>query len=211
MVLFSKKWFQFSLLSLLLSILVVPANAQGELELYGFYGWQFWGTQQSREGELRIKAASDFGGALSYEVQPHVRGEFTYIRQPTSVEIRRFTGFTEDLFDMAVEYYMLGGVYEVPSGRGRIVPFASFQVGLAHFNPKPQNFSSEWRLAFGLSGGLKLFLTKRIGLRGDFRFLMPVQWAGGGIFCGGGGCNVGVTTGSTLIQGAVNGGVMIAF
>jgi len=41
--------------------------------------------------------------------------------------------------------------------------------------------------------------------------LLPFQWYGGGIFCGGGGCSVGATSGTAIVQGQVSGGLVLAF
>lgn len=42
-------------------------------------------------------------------------------------------------------------------------------------------------------------------------FLLPIQWAGGGLWCGTSGCGIGLSGGSSILQGDVTAGLTVAF
>jgi opacity protein-like surface antigen len=191
-------------------IFAVPSNVTAQIELSGFYGYQFWGSQSGPGGESKIKPSSNFGGTLNVPLQSGVVAELLYMRQPTKLEAR-FFGLNEpriESVDMSVEYFQVGGLYEYPTGN--ITPYGVVTLGAALFNPEPNEIKSDWRFAFGVGGGVKIFPTERIGLRFEGRLLFPVQWAGAGLGCGTGGCNIGVSTGTTVIQGALTAGIIVA-
>lgn len=149
-------------------------------EISPFAGYQFGGKLSVQTGTLSVKDAMNYGVALDFYIRSGVQVELAYIRQES--ELRRkdvLTGITSPLFDMAVEYYQIGSLYEIRPGRVR--PYALITVGLTHFNPKPKDSSSEWRFSFGFGGGVKAFVTERIGFRFQGRLLFPYFPQGGGL------------------------------
>jgi hypothetical protein len=189
---------------------VSHAQAKGKVEIAGFGGYQFWGGLDVYEGELCITESANWGTSIGYHVQPEVRFEIMYINQPTELTItRHFSGTNDKLFDMTVHYIMVGAMYEVPTD-GKVVPYGGVMLGATGFVPEG-NVGDEWLFAFSLNGGAKVYLSDRVGFRGQLHLLMPIQWAGGSIFCGSGGCSAGVTGGTAIVQGAVTGGVFVEF
>ncbi len=181
-------------------------------EISAFGGYQFGGhldvvLNGTTPGRLSIADHGNYGMAFDVRVRPGVLGEFLYLRQPTTIYFQPVNGVKSELFPAHVAYYQLGGLYEVPTGRVR--PFGSLSLGITHFNPKQVGTSSEVRFAMTAGLGFRAFLTERIGVRGQVHLLLPFQWYGGGIFCGGGGCSVGVSSGSAIVQGQVSGGVVV--
>ncbi len=179
-------------------------------EISPFAGYQFGGKLAIQAGTLSIKDAMNYGGVLDIYVRPGFQVELAYIRQDTELRLRdAFTGRTSPLFDMAVEYYQIGGLYEVRPGRVR--PYGLVSAGLTHFNPKPKDRSSEWRFSFGFGGGIKAFVTERIGFRFQGRLFFPYFGAGGGLWCSvPGGCFVSLN-GRLMLQADFTGGIFLAF
>ena len=191
---------------------VRSAKAEPRFEISAFGGYTFGGrldvVYNGVAGTLQIADQGSYGMAFDVRVRPGIVTEFLYVRQPTTLYFKPFTGARDEVFPMHVAYYQLGGLYEFPKGRLR--PFAGVGLGLVHFNPKQAFASSEWRMAANASIGFRAFVTDRIGIRGQFHGLLPFQFSTGGIFCGGGGCSIGVSGGTAIIQGMVSGGVVIA-
>ena len=216
----TSQWRLPAIAALLCLLLATPAVSQdNQWEIGGYYGHQFWGSSDItysvgssfRPGKMRIPASSNWGGSLGYRVRSDALFEIVYLQQNSRLEFEDgVTGFAENLFDMAVHYIQAGGSYEVDTG-GNMRPFGGVLIGATVFDPKESNISSEWRLSFGIGAGVKVYLSERVGIRGQGHLLFPVQWGSGGMFCGTGGCNVGVGASTTIAQGEVSGGLFLAF
>ena len=120
-----------------------------------------------------------------------------------------YFGSKEELFDMAVEYYQGGAVYEF--SEDAIRPFVTFSGGVTRWAPKSTAVGSEWQFSFTGGGGIKAFVSPNIGFRIEGRLLIPF-WGGASFFCGfPAGCWTGLGGYVTTIQGNVLGGLIVAF
>ena len=205
----------FLAIALIIGIGAIPAFAQygydsHRIEISPFVGYQFGGKLSVQAGTLSIRDAMNYGITLDFYIRPGVQVELSYSRQDTELRLRDIlTGQRNPLFDMAVEYYQIGGLYELRPGRVR--PYGLLTAGLTHFNPKPQGRSSEWRFFFGVGGGIKAFVTERIGFRFQGRMLFPYFGQGGGLWCSApGGCFVSLN-GRLVVQADFTGGIFLAF
>ena len=114
---------------------------------------------------------------------------------------------TRYLFDISVEYYNVGAIYEKP--RGKVRPYGAATLGGVYANPKGSNWSDEWFFNITFGGGAKAYLSKHVGLRADLRVLAPMNFAGTGLWVGTGGVDFGLAAGSVITQGNVSLGLMI--
>ncbi len=137
--------------------------------------------------------------------------EFLYSRQDTTLDFQQGgIGGKEELFDMAVEYYQVGGIIEF--GEETVRPYISLTAGVTRLNPKPSNLDSEYRFSAPVGGGVKVFPSEHIGFRFEGRILVPFYGSGFTIGCGlPGGCYAGASGFATTLQGNVNGGLIFAF
>jgi len=178
------------------------------IEISPFYGFMYGGKLEIREGKINIKDDQEFGGALSVKINDFVTGEIIYIRQNSYLEFTdRLLGTTERIFDIATEYYLVGGVKSMEVS-DTVVPFGGVNIGVVRYAPQGVDFSDEVRFAFGLGGGVKLFFSDRVGFRVQAHFLFPIQGGGAGIFCGTGGCSGSVGATTSIFQGEVSGGLI---
>ncbi len=198
---------------LTLACLLAPSLASAQRgELTAFGGWQFGGHLGVREGKLRLQANENFGGMLNLDVRPGIQLELSYTRQASVLELEEPPlGAKRELFDMTVEYFQIGALYQYEGRSERVMPFGVFTLGWTAFNPDKATISSEYLFSMSFGGGAKLLLGERFGLRVQGRLLFPIQWAGGGIFCGSGGCNAGVSGGTSIVQADVTGGLFVTF
>jgi opacity protein-like surface antigen len=180
------------------------------VEITPFVGYQFGGSIRVRDGYLRIKDNVNYGFALNITLRPGAQLEIMYSRQSTEMQADAFYGPKETLFDMAMEYYQIGGLYEVYR-HDMFRPFGLMTLGLANFSPQTPEVASEVRFAFGLGGGVKVLPTRNFGLRLEGRLHFPFVSGGSGFWCGlPGGCAVTVG-GELMVQVSLNAGLILAF
>jgi hypothetical protein len=164
-------------------------------------------------GRIEFGSAASFGVTLDVTVREDAQAEFSYSRQETEVRLRPSTPDVDPVsFDVAVEYYQLGGLLEWPQGsRGQLRPFFSLTIGATRFDPEPAEVETEWRFSIATGGGTKIFLNERLGLRLQARLLLPITSANSTWFCYlPGGCLVTVD-GTAMAQGDVSAGLILAF
>jgi hypothetical protein len=199
------------LLFTLIVIFTVTTFSQGQgVELTGFYGYQTAASVNVFQGKLKARGAENFGAALdiSLPFSESSQIELLYIHQDTQLDLDPFVGADTKLFDASVEYYQIGVVKRILQA-GPVVPFGAFTAGWATINPDEAGRSSESRFAMTAGAGAKIYFGK-VGLRLQARLLAPIQWGSGGLFCGSGGCSVGVGATTSIIQADFTGGVFLS-
>jgi hypothetical protein len=170
------------------------ANAQGPtLTPYG--GYRLGGTLGISEGDLKLDEAPFFGIQLDTRARPDATGSLLVDYQPTTLRLKTSSGPAEEMFDLNVWYFQLGGLLEFHQGQGA-VPFMIASLGMSWFDPTDgsQNADSEFGFAGILGVGTKIpFPAGGTGLRLQARVLANMIGAGGDLWCGGGrGCYVGI-------------------
>ena len=109
---------------------------------------------------------------------------------------------------MTAHYFQIGVLNEMQ--QGQVVPFGIVSLGAAIFEPDKATLTTEWFFAASLGIGAKVFLSDRLGLRFQGRLLLPMRFAGGGLWCGTGGCNIGVGSSTSFVQADLQAGLIFA-
>jgi hypothetical protein len=186
------------------------------VDILPYAGYQFaanvdvwYGTTA---GRLHVNPAGNYGVGLDV-VLPYndIAISFSFTNAQTSMTYRGNFQPEEELFDISQQYYMFGINKEVDMDKIR--PFGGLILGWTTLNPDDPdepNRGNVTKFTIGLRGGVKFFISDRIGLFARVRMLLPVQWAGGGIWFGGGGGGTSLTVGSSIISGDVGGGIIIS-
>ena len=171
--------------------------------------YQWGGTLKGYYGEARLLDAGSWGVALDIPVRPDTYVELIYTRQVTNLTYREYgVGIpAEEVFDIAVEYYQVGGLYTMAKDGPK--PFGTMTIGATRFAPQSSVYDSEWKFSAALGLGIIIPLSERIGIRTHARLLLPFMYSGGGLWCGGGGCSIGMTGGSAIAQGDIALGLVI--
>jgi hypothetical protein len=197
-------------LALCFSFMARPTRAQTWM-VEGWGGYQFFGGVDATAGRLTVRDSPNAGGAISFGLDQGTRIQVFYLVQPTELRLRPWSTRTrENLFNINLHYVMGGVQHELDIGR-RIIPYSGVMGGLVVMSPVTERYAAETRLAFGLQGGLRIPFNENLSLKTQAMLLFPVQWTGGNLFCGPGGCSVGVSSGTTIIQLALNAGLCITF
>jgi hypothetical protein len=185
-------------------------NRAKKTEVTIYSGWFFAGYVNGYDQQLWFDNDYNLGVAFSHAIEPGYHVEFFYERMNTEASTRRYgSGYNKYAFDVSIDYYQIGVNREVFLG-GPIVPFGSFSIGLASFIPRTYEYSTRVVFAATMGGGIKIFMTDAIGLRIGGRFMLPMQFAGGGFYWGSGGGGIGIGTSTSVIQGELTAGILLA-
>jgi len=197
---------------LLLFIIAIffSSEALAQTEIFGFGGYMTYSSVAVREGDLQFKDGPNWGFGLDVPIQRGVFVELNYTQNQTSVRLKRFNGFNEDLFDMNTHYFQIGAQYEFKkSPKQKAFPYTLATLGATLFDAKDPSLSDEWRFSVAFGGGGKFYLSDKIGLRLQARMLLPMTFSGGGAWCGTGGCSAGFGAWAVLVQFDFTVGVFI--
>ncbi len=172
--------------------LAIPCFIHAQkFEITPFGGRQFGGELNIGTGVLNIPSAWNYGLILDFVTGPGTQIEVLYVRQETSLEQRDdATGSVTTLFDMAVEYFQVGVLYEPEISR-TTRPFGNLTAG-------------------GFGGGVKQSLTPHVGVRADARVLFTFLSSVDDIFCNPTECLTGLN-GAIVAQGLLTGGLILSF
>lgn len=185
-------------LFLILGVLLPPGlSSATEVEFTPFVGYQFGGGFDTREGDLTVDPSANLGVVLSLRTRHDGLVELLYSRQATTLAAEGFPQLG-DLFDLTVEYFHFGGIWETRPGRTR--PILGLSLGGTRLSPEGSGIEDEWAFSAGISGGVKHFFTDRLALRFEGRGLLSFFDSDGAIFCGfpPGQCGISVSASSFL-------------
>ena len=193
-----------------------PALMAQKIELTPMYGYQLGAKLDYGPGYLKITDGSQYGVTLNANIRDGIAAELSWWRQDAELRLKdKFDLPLETrLSDVAVDYFLLGAVKYAELNQFR--PFAGFSGGLVIFTPNNENqdvlnrsLSSSTKFAFTFTGGIKYMISEKVGIRIQGQLLFPVEWGGIYVGIGTGGPSTGASLGSTIIQGAFSGGLII--
>lgn len=208
----------------IISFTFANLNAQNDskAELSAVVGYQFGGHMNFYEGEFRIDNGMNYGFMANVLVRHAQRIEFSYSFMPTSFKFTpepfAGTGYRPWKGDGTLHYFMVGSHSEYNTG-GALSLFGGINLGAAwmatssaqYTDGTPGNYDVEdvVRFAFGFTGGLKIALGNKVGIRLQGRLLMPTYFAGVGFYLGTGGSGLSLNSGAVLFEGDFQGGLYL--
>lgn len=177
--------------TVLLSVLCLVSTSQARVELTPFTGYQFGGEVEdfTTGATLKFKETSNFGFILGFgEEGSGIQTEVYFSRQETEIEgSGAFSAAS--LFDLDVDYYHIGGSVIVNETE-KLQPFVAASLGVTHFRPGASGVSSETKFSLGIGGGVKYFVSDRVGLRAEARAMGTFIDHEAAAFCEEGNCLV---------------------
>ena len=178
----------------------------GSVEVYNYN----YNGYSNVSGDLDINDAVYYSAAIGFNTSRETMAEIQYIFQPTNITFDPYTtGFQSQSFGADVHYILATGYYIKQFSR-TASGYAGLSIGAAGLVPK-NNLDPAWRVAFGLTLGVKFLLSKNIGIKIQSQGLFPIQWAGGSLYAGTGGAGYAVSAGTSIVQINVGGGLYYAF
>lgn len=193
-------------------VLAVFSAIGQEIQINPFANYFMAGRLNGYEADALFENGPDFGLGLSYGLGNGKNIEVSYTIAASSAALRRNDiGTISEETKMTFGYIQAGYVQDfmLKQPKADIRPFLLGTIGAAYLNPEDASYTTVWRFAAAFGGGLKYFITERVGLRVQARLLLPLFFEGGGFYCGSGGCGAGVSTFTPLAQGDVGGGLVI--
>lgn len=190
-----------NLIIICLILLPLPAIAT---EITPMGGYTFGGQVSSQTGEtLKFDEGGSFALAADFDYQRNKQIELFWSHQQTS--LTGTGGVT--VFDTGIDYIHIGGTVLFP--QENIIPYAAGGLGVTHFSPD-NGYKSETRFSISVGGGIKTFVTERIGLRLEGRGYVTWFPDEGYIFCGSNSCSI-YASGDALFQFEALAGVILKF
>jgi hypothetical protein len=139
--------------------LIFSSNSFAQAEIFGFGGYEVASDVQVTQSQLNVYSNPNYGAGISFEVERGLQAELFWIGQQTPMELKRYNGFIEPLFDVGIHYFQAGAIYEFRStSKQEAFPFTSFSLGATLFSPIDSDFSEEWRFSITFGGGGKFYL-----------------------------------------------------
>lgn len=152
-----------------MALTIIPTKLFSQrVEITPYYGFMFAGKMNFTAGEMNIKDNPNFGILLDFELDRKngLNLELSYDRLDTRITYKKYEQFEseEDLFDMFIEYYQLGALYNKPISK-KANAFGFFTGGVARFSPITSKYGDDYRFAITAGGGAKYFFTESICVR----------------------------------------------
>lgn len=197
-------------------LLLLPgaAFAQGKgFEITPTAGYRFSGSvtafddnghRESRD--LKVNEGGAYG--VSFDIPLGYRWQLELLanRQSTSFRLDRgLFSSTTSLGDVDLSFYQVGLLYNF--GRGQVNPYIGASLGIAHIEPKLTNFEAQDRFAGTITGGVKVFFSRNVGLRLEARG----YWASIDTGINTGGHRSNNNTNEALYQGEGSAGLILAW
>lgn len=194
----------------MLALLIISSDAFAQVEIFGFGGYEISSDVNVSEGEVIVQSNPNYGAAISFETERNVQAELIWIGQQTTMDFKRANGVTEPLFDIGIHYFQFGVIYEFREvSVQKVFPFMSFSLGTTLFTPTNGEYSDEWLFSITFGGGGKFYISKNVGIRLEARLLLPLNFSGGGMWCGPSGCGAVVGTWTSFLQADLTGGILV--
>lgn len=185
------------------------AADENVFEVTPFIGYMAGGKFEdpTDTSERDVQADTNWGLFLNLNADsPERQYELFYSKQGTTVE-----GAVP--IDMDIEYLQIGGIVNFTDVQ-HAIPYFGITVGGTQLSPDGDGLDSETKLSFTVGGGVKVPITKHIGLRFDARAFVTLLSTDGNLFCvsgsTGGTCRI-TAKSDTFVQYALGLGVVAAF
>ena len=187
------------------ALLAAPGRAD-EVQVSPFGGVQFGGSFDSPVYGVpfELDESATLGVTVDVPIDPRWRVEFLFSRQST--ELQTF-GQGRPRLPQVVERYM-AGIVEEPERDGPLKFFGVGLLGATRLAPGLAGADSDWKFAVGLSLGLKVLPTTRLGFRFEARGFCTIVEAGSAFYCTGGTCLFRFS-GSGIWQGDLTAGLVL--
>ena len=168
-------------------------RAQGKFEISPFAGYETSGSYPvslssnnpitDPINRLRVNDATSYGTFLDYNLFENFQVEFMWDRNNTSYSGRQVsTGTYMKVYDSDIDQFQFGGQYTFLDSSHRFRPYVAASAGFTHDSNSGGN-SNRTEFSYSLGGGVKYYLSRHVGLRGDIRYLPTYGSSSYGVYC----------------------------
>jgi len=168
-------------------------RAQGKFEVSPFAGYETSGSYPvslSSSGtianpidRLRVNETTSYGTFLDYNLAENFQVEFLWDRNNTSYSARQIsTGTYSKAYNSDIDQFQFGGAYTFLDSTHRWRPYFAASVGFTHDANSGGN-PNRTEFAYSVGGGVKYYLSRHFGLRGDIRYMPTYGSSSYGFYC----------------------------
>lgn len=186
----SLTWFVVAALFLLAAI---STRAQERFEVTPFVGYETSATYPVNGlsgptgtdpiDRLRVNDSLAFGTFLDYSLTETAQLEFMWNRNNTSYSAHDILSNSYiRAYHSDIDQYQFGGLYMFRSSAEKLRPYVAGSLGFTH-DSNSNGTPNRTEFSFSLGGGVKYYLTRHIGLRGDLRYLPTYGSSSNELYC----------------------------
>ena len=195
---------------LLAAIICLPFILKSQtVEITPFGGYVFPGTLNADGGSVYFRGNGQYGGMVSIGISRVIDVDLIYNRIDTKADVNIYNwhdNIHSGEVPVSINYMHIGFTKNFRVNQV-VSPFVGFNLGSCLIYPKA-DYQSAWFFSMGITGGAKIYFSKRVGLRLQAQALAPIQGTGFYLFAGSGGSGGGVSVYSTLVQFGFTGGII---
>ena len=191
---------------LLLSAISFQAKAQDKAQIFGLAGYQLNGDVTVARGELNFDDGVTYGLGIDIPVDRYMQAEISWSMASSNVSLDEYLGTNIPISDLYIHTFQAGALVEPNKGK-KVSPFGLFSLGATLFTPTEGNYDDEWRFSIALGGGVKVYLSDKVGLRFQGRLMIPMVFEGTSVYFGTGGGGVAVGAYTAFVEGDFSGGI----
>lgn len=182
----------FAIVALLLAA-AIPAHAQNRFEVDPFVGYETSAsypvsvttgpTGSDPIDRLRVNDSVAFGTFIDYSLTENFQPEFMWNRNNTSYSAHDIlTNSYISAYHSVIDQYQFGGLYMFRSSAVKLRPYVAASLGFTH-DSNGNDTPNRTEFSFSLGGGVKYYVSRHIGLRGDIRYLPTYGSSSNALYC----------------------------
>jgi len=171
----------------------LSAHAQGRFEIDPFVGYETSASYPvsiinpppgfDPVDRLRVNDSLAFGTFLDYNLTENFQGEFMWNHNNTSYSAHDVvTNTYVPAYHSDIDQFQFGGLYMFRSSDARLRPYVTGSVGFTH-DSNSNNTPNRTEFSYSLGGGVKYFINRHVGLRGDIRYLPTYGSSSNELYC----------------------------
>jgi len=182
----------------------VSTRAQSKFEVTPFVGYETSASYPisvfSTSGgplalvdNLRVNDAISYGTFLGYNLTENSQLEFMWDRNNTSYSGHDITTLQYyKAYNSDIDQFQFGGLFMFRGSEHKLRPYIAASLGFTHdsngsvTSPEsstPATTPNRTAFAYSVGGGMKYYINRHVGFRGDLRFLPTYGNSSNGEFC----------------------------
>ena len=177
----------------LLLLAAIPSHAQSRFEVDPFVGYETTAsypvslttgpTGSDPIDRLRVNDAAAFGTFIDYSLTENFQPEFMWNRNNTSYSAHdTLTDSYISAYHSVIDQYQFGALYMFRSSEVRLRPYVAASVGFTH-DSNGNGTPNRTEFSYSLGGGVKYYVGRHFGLRGDIRYLPTYGSSSDQLYC----------------------------
>lgn len=181
-------WFAAAALFLFAAL---PAHAQGKFEIDPFVGYETSASypislNNNSTGtpvtSLRVNGTPAYGGFFDYSLTENFQPELMWNHNNTSFSaLDQLNNIYIPAYHSVIDQFQFGGLYMFRSSEVKLRPYVAASVGFTHYNNNGAPNDTEF--SYSLGGGVKYYVNRHIGFRGDARYLPTYGSSSNELYC----------------------------